>query len=133
MANHSLDFWLTSEDLPDPDNRVTLNRNGNIVLELPAEQSEGHEAPALKLKDADESHQTACRFTGLSAIRGCSAQPVPGDKHSAGRRGASERHHSVRQRSHDIRARRYCKAHELDNLYVVDGSFFPSSAAVIRR
>jgi choline dehydrogenase-like flavoprotein len=25
---------------------------------------------------------------------------------------------------------RYCKAHELDNLYVVDGSFFPSSGAV---
>jgi len=23
-----------------------------------------------------------------------------------------------------------CKAHDLDNLYVVDGSFFPSSAAV---
>ena len=23
-----------------------------------------------------------------------------------------------------------CKAHEIDNLYVVDGSFFPSSAAV---
>jgi choline dehydrogenase-like flavoprotein len=23
-----------------------------------------------------------------------------------------------------------CRAHELDNLYVVDGSFFPSSAAV---
>src|SRR5437016_14304043 len=25
-----------------------------------------------------------------------------------------------------------CKAHDLDNLYVVDGSFFPSSAAVNR-
>ena len=25
---------------------------------------------------------------------------------------------------------RDCKAHELDNLYVVDGSFFPSSGAV---
>ena len=25
---------------------------------------------------------------------------------------------------------RSCKAHELDNLYVVDGSFFPSSGAV---
>ena len=24
----------------------------------------------------------------------------------------------------------HCKAHDLDNLYVVDGSFFPSSAAV---
>ncbi|HSD51575.1 MAG TPA: GMC family oxidoreductase, partial [Candidatus Methylomirabilis sp.] len=32
MANHSLDFWLTSEDLPDPNNRVTLDRDGNIVL-----------------------------------------------------------------------------------------------------
>jgi len=32
MAKHSLDFWLTSEDLPDPNNRVTLDRDGNIVL-----------------------------------------------------------------------------------------------------
>ena len=32
MAKHSLDFWLTSEDLPDPENRVTLDRNGHIVL-----------------------------------------------------------------------------------------------------
>ena len=28
MGKHSLDFWLTSEDLPDPDNRVTLDREG---------------------------------------------------------------------------------------------------------
>jgi hypothetical protein len=32
MACHSSDFWLTSEDLPHPENRVTLDRNGNIVL-----------------------------------------------------------------------------------------------------
>ena len=32
MAKHSLDFWLTSEDLPDPNNRVTLDRDGKIVL-----------------------------------------------------------------------------------------------------
>jgi hypothetical protein len=32
MARHSLDFWLTSEDLPDPDNRVTLDAKGDIVL-----------------------------------------------------------------------------------------------------
>ena len=37
MAKHSLDFWLTREDLPDPKNRVTLDRDGNIVLELQAE------------------------------------------------------------------------------------------------
>ncbi len=32
MALHSLDFWLQSEDLPDPENRVTVNREGEIVL-----------------------------------------------------------------------------------------------------
>jgi len=32
MAQHSLDFWLTSEDLPDPDNRVTIGHNGEIVM-----------------------------------------------------------------------------------------------------
>src|SRR5207245_7089808 len=32
MAKHSLDFWLTSEDLPDPNNRVTIDRDGKIVL-----------------------------------------------------------------------------------------------------
>ena len=41
MAQHSLDFWLTSEDLPDPDNRVTLDREGRHRAELHAEQRRG--------------------------------------------------------------------------------------------
>ena len=44
MAKHSLDFWLTSEDLPDPDNRVTLDRDGKIVLTLHAQQPGGARA-----------------------------------------------------------------------------------------
>ena len=32
LVDSSLDFWLTSEDLPDPDNRVALDREGQIVL-----------------------------------------------------------------------------------------------------
>ena len=44
MAKHSLDFWLTSEDLPDPENRVTLDRDGNIVLAYTAEQRGGAQA-----------------------------------------------------------------------------------------
>src|SRR5690242_2877715 len=43
MAKHSLDFWLTSEDLPDPTNRVTLDRNGNIVLSYTPNNLEAHE------------------------------------------------------------------------------------------
>src|SRR2546422_1448346 len=41
MARHSLDFWLTSEDLPDTDNRGTLDRNGDIVLLYHANNDEG--------------------------------------------------------------------------------------------
>src|SRR3954453_11034878 len=30
VAKHAVDFWLTSEDLPDPNNRVTIERDGRI-------------------------------------------------------------------------------------------------------
>jgi hypothetical protein len=43
MARHSLDFWLTSEDLPDPDNRVTLDDKGGIVLSYRPNNTAGHE------------------------------------------------------------------------------------------
>ncbi|HET6984775.1 MAG TPA: GMC family oxidoreductase, partial [Myxococcaceae bacterium] len=42
MARHSLDFWLTSEDLPDPDNRVTVDRDGRIQLSYRPNNEEGH-------------------------------------------------------------------------------------------
>src|SRR6185503_9162213 len=32
VAAHAVDFWLSVEDLPDPDNRVTLDGDGNVVL-----------------------------------------------------------------------------------------------------
>ena len=38
MAEHAVDFWLSTEDLPVPENRVTLGKDGNVVLELHAEQ-----------------------------------------------------------------------------------------------
>src|SRR5207245_4387341 len=42
MARHPLDFWLTSEDLPDRGNRVTLDRGGGIVLSYRPNNDEGH-------------------------------------------------------------------------------------------
>ncbi|HEX9895831.1 MAG TPA: GMC family oxidoreductase, partial [Gemmatimonadales bacterium] len=50
MAKHSLDFWLTSEDLPDPENRVTLDRNGNIVLSYTPNNEAGHRRLIKKLE-----------------------------------------------------------------------------------
>jgi choline dehydrogenase-like flavoprotein len=50
MARHSLDFWLTSEDLPDPENRVTLDRSGRIVLSYRPNNEEAHKRLTAKLK-----------------------------------------------------------------------------------
>src|SRR6185295_16943360 len=50
MARHSLDFWLTSEDLPDPENRVTLDRDGHIVLSYTPINEAGHKRLIKKLE-----------------------------------------------------------------------------------
>src|SRR5260370_16997910 len=42
MAQHSLDFWLTSQDLPDPTNRLTLDPNCNIVLTYQPNTTDAH-------------------------------------------------------------------------------------------
>jgi choline dehydrogenase-like flavoprotein len=34
MAEHAIDFWLCTEDLPDPDNRITIDSEGQVVLSL---------------------------------------------------------------------------------------------------
>jgi choline dehydrogenase-like flavoprotein len=130
MAKHSLDFWLTSEDLPDPDNRVTLDRDGNIVLAYQPNNEEGHRRLIAKLK-ALMTQQTKCRVHGHECHEGLFARslylgqriPLAGVAHQNGTiRFGRDPGTSVLDPS--------CRAHEVDNLYVVDASFFPSSGAV---
>ncbi len=122
MAKHSLDFWLTSEDLPDPNNRVTLNRNGEIVLSYEPNNLEGHLRLTEKLKSL--LRHADCH-EGLIPMNFFVGQRIPlaGVAHQNGtiRFGRDPKISAL-----DVN----CKAHELDNLYVVDGSFFPSSGAV---
>ena len=42
VARHAVDFWLTTEDLPQPQNRVTLDRNGRIDLHYSNTNPEPH-------------------------------------------------------------------------------------------
>ena len=130
MANHSLDFWLTSEDLPDPENRVTLDRDGHIVLSYQPNNEEGHKRLIAKLKDLMQQ-QTKCPEHGHECHQGLFSRslyvgqriPLAGVAHQNGTiRFGDDPKTSALDRD--------CKAHELDNLYVVDGSFFPSSGAV---
>jgi choline dehydrogenase-like flavoprotein len=129
MARHSLDFWLTSEDLPDPDNRVTLDREGRIVLSYTPNNLEGHARLTHKLKELVR-HQT-CHVHGGSCHEGLFARNFfVGDRIPLA--GVAHQNGTVRF-GHDRKTSALnpdCRAHDVDNLYVVDGSFFPSSAAV---
>ena len=130
MARHSLDFWLTSVDLPDPENRVTLDRDGNIVLAYKPNNEEGHKRLAAKLRELMKQ-QRACPIHGKECHQGLFARslyvgqriPLAGVAHQNGtiRFGRDPRTSAL-----DVN----CKAHDVDNLYVVDASFFPSSGAV---
>lgn len=130
MGNHSLDFWLTSEDLPDPNNRVRLDRDGTIVMDYKPNNEEGHKRLAAKLKDLMRN-QTACGLHGHDCHQGLFARnlfvgdriPLAGVAHQ---NGTIRFGHDPKTSALDVN----CRAHEVDNLYVVDGSFFPSSAAV---
>src|SRR5947209_6357466 len=50
MAKHAIDFWLTSEDLPHPANRVTVDRSGQIKVSKTYHNLEAHERLLAKLK-----------------------------------------------------------------------------------
>jgi choline dehydrogenase-like flavoprotein len=130
MARHSLDFWLTSEDLPDPDNRVTLDRQGHIVLAYRPNNEAAHARLIATLKEAMK-RQRACGVHGHDCHEGLFARnlylgqriPLAGVAHQNGtvRFGDDPATSALNVD---------CRAHEVDNLYVVDASFFPSSAAV---
>jgi choline dehydrogenase-like flavoprotein len=129
MAKHSLDFWLTSEDLPDPNNRVTIDANGKIVLTYTRNNLEAHARLQAKLKEAMKHH--TCPVHGHSCHEGLFSRnlyvgqriPLAGVAHQ---NGTIRFGHDPKTSVLDVN----CKAHDLDNLYVVDGSFFPSSGAV---
>jgi choline dehydrogenase-like flavoprotein len=129
MATHSLDFWLTSEDLPDPNNRVTLNRNGDITLTYTPNNLQGHERLKAKLQSLLQKQH--CSIHGHECHQGLFARnlfigqqlPLAAVAHQNGTiRFGNDPATSALDRN--------CKAHEVDNLYVVDASFFPSSGAV---
>ncbi|QQS46658.1 MAG: GMC family oxidoreductase [Acidobacteriota bacterium] len=122
VARHAVEFWLTSEDLPDPNNRITLGRNGQITVNYEANNLEGHERLTARLKDLLKHINCTDHLIPMNAYIG-KRMPLAKVAHQNGTlRFGDDPRASVLDRN--------CKAHELDNLYVVDASFFPSSSAV---
>lgn len=116
-AARSIDFWLTAEDLPDPENRVVLRSDGSLQLSYRPNNLTAFEG----LKQA--------LSTVLSRAFGGRLQlvsyrlDVSGVSHQC---GTLRFGHDPRTSVLDLQ----CRAHGVDNLYAVDGSFFPASGAV---
>jgi len=123
VARHSVDIWLTTEDLPLPQNRVTVDGDGNIHLAYRFTNAAETDGLYRELK-------IILNKTGLAAHHVLSKNfymdmriPIAGVAHQAGTvRFGNNPQTSVA----DIT----CKAHELDNLYFADASIFPSIGAV---
>lgn len=123
IARHAIDFWMTSEDLPDPDNRVTLSKDGRICLHYKENNLEGHQRLQAKLKGMLK--HLGCKEEHLFSRHVYLGKKIPlaGTAHQSWtiRFGKDPETSAL-----DVN----CKAHDLENLYVVDGSFFVSSTAV---
>jgi choline dehydrogenase-like flavoprotein len=123
VAGHAVDFWLSTEDLPVPENRVTLERDGNVKLSYSASNATAarrlyHQLKSMLGHLGMHPDHLIPRHAYLKTDI-----PVAGVAHQAGTcRFGSDPATSVLNTD--------CRAHEVDNLYVVDTSFFPSIGAV---
>jgi choline dehydrogenase-like flavoprotein len=123
VAHHAVDWWLTTEDLPLPENRISLAADGNVQVAYKSTNDEEAARLYHELKrllnhiGMSEHHVLDKNYYMHMSI------PLAGCAHQAGTcRFGSDPATSVLDEN--------CKAHELDNLYVVDTSFFPSIGAV---
>ena len=121
MAHRSMDFWLSSEDLPRPENRIFYDGD-KVVLDVKENNMEAHHRLRQKLQQLLDAAWGKVLLLERRLYLGKNI-PISGTAHQAGtcRFGADPATSVL-----DVN----CKAHELDNLYVTDASFFPSIGAV---
>ena len=122
MSRYTMDFWLSSEDIPLAENRISLAADGRVTLAETDTNIEAHKRLRRKMEAA---------MTKLGAHEKMLDHRIyfkkdivlSGTAHQAGTvRFGTDPASSVLDTN--------CKAHELDNLYVTDAGFFPSIGAV---
>ena len=114
VARHSIDLLAMSEDLPNPDSRVTL-KYGQIVLDWRRSNWQAHLALVARLK-------ALLRRAGYPVLLSKAFdRRTPSHQCGTARMGQDPATSVVDAR---------CRSHELENLFIVDASVLPTSAAV---
>jgi len=121
IARHSFNFWLQAEDLPRPDNRIYY-KDGKVHLDFVATNAEALKRLKRKLEEILSAIGRPAVLLERSLYLSKDI-PLSGTAHQAGTcRFGTDPATSVLNLD--------CRAHEVDNLYVTDASFFPSIGAV---
>lgn len=121
IARHSIDFWLSSEDLPRAESRI-FYRDGVPHLDLVETNRETAARLREKLRAICDKVNIHPHLLDRRLYFGKDV-PIGGTAHQAGTMRFGE---DSRTSVLDLN----CRTHEIDNLYVVDASFFPSIGAV---
>ncbi len=82
IARHSIDFWLTSEDLPRPENRI-FYRNGQVHLDLTETNMDGHRALREMLRRICDKAEIHPHLVDRTLYLGKDT-PIGGTAHQAG-------------------------------------------------
>ncbi len=115
MANRSMDWWVMSEDLPDPENRVSLGAGGEVRVHWKRNNRVAHQQLIRRAVRMMRRAGYSFVFTETLGIET--------NSHQCGTaRFGDDPAESVLDP--------FCRTHDVENLYVVDSSFFPSSTAM---
>ncbi|MFT3988035.1 GMC oxidoreductase [Aestuariivirga sp.] len=115
FAQRSVDWWIMSEDLPDPDNRVSVDSDGKIRVAYTPNNLKSH-------GELVKHWSKLVRALGYPLII-TQKMDITVAMHQCGTaRFGSDPATSVLDP--------FCRAWDVDNLYVIDASFLPSSTAI---
>ncbi|MER3434505.1 MAG: dehydrogenase [Leptolyngbya sp. ERB_1_1] len=122
LATRSLGWWLQTEDLPNPNNRIRFVGD-KLYIDFTPSNVEAHDRLVYRWIDVLKQVESLQPSMFNRAAHPRSDMPVQVVAHQCGTcRFGEDPETSVLDLN--------CRAHEVDNLYVVDSSFFPSSASV---
>ena len=129
VAKNSIDWWLTTEDLPDAKNQVRVEGDQRIIVDYTENNSE----PFDRLTE---------RWKGILKEIGCGCHILPQMNYFTPKSGYFQTKMPMHSLGHQVGTCKFgedpatsvlnlnCRTHDVDNLYVVDGSFFVTSGTV---
>ncbi|MGF1571120.1 MAG: GMC oxidoreductase [Nodosilinea sp.] len=122
LATRSIGWWAMTEVLPDPKNRVEA-RDGKLYVSFTANNAEAHDRLVYRWLDVLKSVEKDSSLFQRAGMHPRGEVPLPVVANQCGTcRMGTDPADSVLDRN--------CRTHEVDNLYVVDSSFMPSSSSV---